>query len=72
MPATLPASLKKTMGSARKHIVIDIKLNNRSQFHSKTSEAQPVRVDLLDWNAITPEFQKIIASGYEIIKRANR
>jgi predicted nucleotidyltransferase len=32
----------------------------------------PFRVDVLDWNAITPNFQKIIADGYETIKRANR
>jgi len=28
----------------------------------------PFRVDVLDWNAITLEFQKIIEAGYEVIK----
>lgn len=29
----------------------------------------PFRVDILDWNAITPEFQKIIGNSYEVIKQ---
>jgi len=27
----------------------------------------PFRVDILDWNAISPEFKKVIEQGYEVI-----
>lgn len=27
----------------------------------------PFRIDVLDWHAISPEFQKIIKQGYEVI-----
>jgi predicted nucleotidyltransferase len=43
-----------------------------SKIHDAFEESDlPFRVDVLDWNVITPDFQKIIAGGYEIIKRAN-
>ncbi len=29
----------------------------------------PYRVDVLDWHAISPEFQKIIEQGYEVIQQ---
>ena len=29
----------------------------------------PFRVDVLDWNAISPEFRKVIQQGYEVIKK---
>lgn len=28
----------------------------------------PFRVDVLDWHAISPEFQKVIEAGYEVIQ----
>lgn len=28
----------------------------------------PYRVDVLDWHAISPEFQKVIEAGYEVIQ----
>lgn len=28
----------------------------------------PFRVDVLDWHALTPEFQQVIAQGYEVIQ----
>jgi type I restriction enzyme S subunit len=30
----------------------------------------PYRVDVLDWHAISPEFQKVIERGYEVIQEA--
>lgn len=30
----------------------------------------PYRVDLLDWNTISPEFRKVIEKGYAVIKQA--
>ncbi|OLN33204.1 nucleotidyltransferase family protein [Desulfosporosinus metallidurans] len=30
----------------------------------------PFRVDILDWNAISPEFKKVIEQGYEVIYTA--
>ena len=30
----------------------------------------PFRVDVLDWHAISPEFQKVIEQGYEVIQTA--
>jgi predicted nucleotidyltransferase len=32
----------------------------------------PYRVDVLDWQAISPEFQKIIEQGYEVIQEPHR
>lgn len=32
----------------------------------------PYRVDVLDWHSISPEFQKVIEQGYEIIQKANK
>jgi len=29
------------------------------------------RVDVLDWHSISPEFQKVIEQGYEVIQKAN-
>ena len=31
----------------------------------------PFRVDVLDWNAISKEFQKIIEKKYEVIQKAD-
>lgn len=31
----------------------------------------PYRVDVLDWHSISPEFQKVIEQGYEVIQQAN-
>ena len=31
----------------------------------------PFRVDVLDWNAISDEFKKVIADKYEVVQRAN-
>jgi predicted nucleotidyltransferase len=31
----------------------------------------PYRVDVLDWQSISPEFQKVIEQGYEVIQKAN-
>jgi uncharacterized protein len=31
----------------------------------------PYRVDVLDWHSISPEFQKVIEQGYEVIQKAN-
>jgi predicted nucleotidyltransferase len=68
-------------GTAAKYSDLDLALVGKTKLEfsllAKVSDAfeesdLPFRVDLLDWNAITPEFQKIVASGYEIIKRANR
>lgn len=28
----------------------------------------PMRVDVLDWHAITPEFQRVIDAGFEVIQ----
>ena len=28
----------------------------------------PFRVDVLDWNAISPEFRKVIEQGYEVVQ----
>jgi type I restriction enzyme S subunit len=32
----------------------------------------PYRVDVLDWHSISPEFQKVIGQGYEVIQKAKR
>ncbi|MBI4802048.1 MAG: nucleotidyltransferase domain-containing protein [Elusimicrobia bacterium] len=32
----------------------------------------PFRVDVLDWNAISPEFQKIIEIRYEIVQKPGK
>jgi predicted nucleotidyltransferase len=29
----------------------------------------PFRVDVLDWNAISDEFKKVVEAGYEILQR---
>lgn len=31
----------------------------------------PMRVDVLDWHAITPEFQRVIEVGFEVIQAAD-
>ena len=28
----------------------------------------PIQVDVLDWHAISPEFQAVISKGYEVIQ----
>jgi predicted nucleotidyltransferase len=30
----------------------------------------PFRVDILDWNAISEEFRKVIEGGYEVLQKA--
>ena len=32
----------------------------------------PIRIDVLDWHAISPEFQAVINVGYEVIQPAPR
>lgn len=32
----------------------------------------PFRVDVLDWNALSPEFKKTIGAKYEVLQRARR
>ena len=32
----------------------------------------PFRVDVLDWRAISPDFQEVVEKEYEIIQSANR
>lgn len=32
----------------------------------------PYRIDVLDWHTISPEFQKIIEQGYEVIQEPHR
>ena len=31
----------------------------------------PFRVDILDWNRISPEFQSLILKGFEVIQKPN-
>jgi len=31
----------------------------------------PIRVDILDWQRISPEFRKVIEAGYEVIELDN-
>jgi predicted nucleotidyltransferase len=66
------------LGTAKKFSDLDLALvgENKIDFQalSKIGEAfeesdLPFRVDVVDWHAITPEFQKVIDRGYEIIKR---
>ncbi|RKX46926.1 MAG: nucleotidyltransferase domain-containing protein [Verrucomicrobia bacterium] len=32
----------------------------------------PIRIDVLDWHTISPEFQAVINAGYEVIQPAPR
>jgi hypothetical protein len=32
----------------------------------------PWKVDIVDWQAITPDFRKIIEAGYEVIQEPNK
>ena len=31
----------------------------------------PIRVDVLDWHAISPEFQAVIKKGYEVLQESD-
>jgi len=53
-------------------IVGDITMNNRSLWKLKNAFMEsrlPFRVDVLDYNATSENFRKIIDSDYEIISR---
>jgi predicted nucleotidyltransferase len=65
-------------GTAAKYSDLDLVLIGKTKLElpllAKVNDAfeesdLPFRVDVLDCNDITPEFQKVIAGGYEIIKR---
>ena len=32
----------------------------------------PIRVDVLDWHAISPEFQAVINAGYEVVQSCGK
>lgn len=51
-------------------IVGDKELSNRlmAELREAFEESDlPFRVDILDWNAVSPEFRKVIEEGYEVI-----
>jgi len=67
-------------GTAAKYSDLDLVLIGRTKLEitllAKVNDAfeesdLPFRVDVLDWNAITPEFQKVVANGYYTIKQPN-
>lgn len=48
-----------------------IALGTRANLAEAFSESDlPWKVDLVDWHSISPEFQKIIQSNYEVIQRS--
>ena len=57
---------------------LDLALVGPGKLHWKTltrlkaaleESSLPYRVDVLDWRAISPEFQKVIEQGYEVIQK---
>ncbi len=44
-------------------------LSLRTQLHEAFEESElPFRVDVVDWNSISPEFRRIIETQYEVIQ----
>lgn len=66
-------------GTARKYSDMDLVLFGRSKIDTDRIEALkdafsvsdlPIQVDILDWNSISVEFQKVIEKHYEVIQPA--
>ena len=69
----------RLQGVARRYSDLDLAVVGRERLDWRTLEALKdafsesdlrFRVDVVDWHAISPEFQHIIDRGYEVIQQA--
>ncbi|MHB9028630.1 MAG: nucleotidyltransferase family protein [Candidatus Latescibacterota bacterium] len=67
--------------TAKKHSDLDLAVAGRERIDPKRLDRLkeafeesdlPFRVDVLDWNAISPEFRKIIEKKYEVIREGEK
>lgn len=68
----------RVSGTAREHSDLDLVVIDEQKLPQKTyyqlqeafQESElPIRVDVLDWHRITPEFQQNIKKQYEVINK---
>lgn len=69
----------RVAGTAKKHSDLDLAVvgDQALSLHAMAllkeafeESTLPFRVDVLDWNAISPEFRKIIEKNYDVIQEA--
>ena len=69
----------RTLGMTKPYSDLDLALLGPGQMAASTLAALqedfqesdlPFRVDLVDWHALSPEFQAVIAKHYEILQSA--
>jgi uncharacterized protein len=71
----------RSKGTATKSSDLDLVLVGPGKLHWKKlakltlaleESDLPFRVDVLDWHVISPEFQRVIEDGYEVIQEPGR